>query len=178
MFAARTIDAENVAPMRTGAGNFDNAKGGKVTAYAMKDQKFWADLSQAAARDVEALDEANTCAHQWRAEAERLRAQLADKSAALQKLHAVYERTVQESRRVEDEAQAERHALHAERRQLELRLQEEGRRAQKAVEALEKLKREGLLGRLFSGGDAESNGDGHAQARSLPVRLPPDAGRV
>ena len=111
-------------------------------------------------------------------EAERLRAQLADKSAALQKLHAVYERTVHESRRVEDEAQAERHALHAERRQLELRLQEEGRRAQKAVEALEKLKREGLLGRLFSGGDAESNGDGHAQARSLPVRLPPDAGRV
>ena len=44
-----------------------------MTAYAMKDQKFWADLSQAAARDVEALDEANTCAHQWRAEAERLR---------------------------------------------------------------------------------------------------------
>ena len=78
MFAARAIDAENVAPQRTGAGNFDNAKGGKVTAYAMKDQKFWADLSQAAARDVEALDKANTCAHQWRAEAERLRAQLAD----------------------------------------------------------------------------------------------------
>ena len=69
-----------------------------------------------------------------------------------------------------------RHALHSERRQLELRLQEESRRAQKAVESLEKLKREGLLGRLFSGGD-DSNGDSHAQAKSLPVRLPPDAGR-
>ena len=110
-------------------------------------------------------------------EAERLRAQLADKTAALQKLHAVYERTVQETRRVEDEAQAERHALHSERRQLELRLQEESRRAQRAGEALEKLKREGLLGRLFSGGD-DSNGDSHAQAKSMPVRLPPDAGRV
>ena len=63
-------------------------------------------------------------------------------------------------------------------RQLELRLQEESRRAQRAVEALEKLKREGLLGRLFSGGDGESNGDSHAQASRLPVRLPPDAGRV
>ena len=102
-------------------------------------------------------------------EAAQLRAQLADKSAALQKLHAVYERTVQETRRVEDEAQAERHALHAERRQLELRLHEESRRAQKAAEALEKLKREGLLGRLFNGGDA------NVGESAKPVRLPPDA---
>ena len=84
-------------------------------------------------------------------EAERLKAQLQDKTAALQKLHTVYERTVQEARRVEDEAQAERHALHAERRQLELRLQEESRRAQKTSEQFERSKREGLLGRLFQG---------------------------
>jgi len=37
------------------------------------------------------------------------------------------------------------------------RLQEESRRAQKAAESLEKLKREGLLGRLFSGGDDNIN---------------------
>ncbi len=104
-------------------------------------------------------------------EAERLKAQLTDKTAALQKLHAVYERTVQETRRVEDEAQAERHALHAERRQLELRLQEEQRRAQKAAEQLEKLKREGLLGRLFNGG--EEGPDAKGRPRGTTPRLHP-----
>ena len=84
-------------------------------------------------------------------EAARLKAQLADQVAALQKLHAVYERTVQETRRAEDEAAAERHALHAERRALEQRLHEESKRAQKSNAELEKLKREGLLGRLMGG---------------------------
>ena len=51
---------------------------------------------------------------------------------------------------LEEAALAERAQLHQERQQLEHRLHEEGERAQNAIEAAERIRREGVLTRLFN----------------------------
>jgi len=92
---------------------------------------------------------------QW--EADRMREllrehqELAARDAErMQHVHSNHERAVGERRRLEEAAAAERRALHEERQQLELRLQDECERAQRAIETAERLKGEGLLSRLFT----------------------------